>query len=213
MRETRDERWEMREMRDERVEGKGYRVHYFWNRKVFLEIIGNLRNSQRLQLESDRNNFTRGKTDTFKLSFYFSFPFLFFPFPFLFLSPITSYSFLFLPIPSYSFLFLPDFDTCNLDMLEVGQISKIKIGHDGKGGGWFLEKVNVVNLRTNVSYNFAFGQWLSTEYLFIFIFIFIFIFVIFIMIFIVIFMNFIVHFMVIFKYLVCCFVLFAFYHL
>lgn len=51
-------------------------------------------------------------------------------------------------------------------MLEVGSITKIKIGQDGSGGGWFLERVTINNMRTNALWNFFCGKWLSKEYLF-----------------------------------------------
>eukprot|EP00123_Amoebidium_parasiticum_P008624 comp18922_c0_seq1/m.21111 comp18922_c0_seq1/g.21111 ORF comp18922_c0_seq1/g.21111 comp18922_c0_seq1/m.21111 type:complete len:624 (-) comp18922_c0_seq1:225-2096(-) len=47
----------------------------------------------------------------------------------------------------------------------VGEIVKIRIGHDGTGlsPGWFLQKVEVVDLATNMQYSFACGRWFATN--------------------------------------------------
>ena len=50
----------------------------------------------------------------------------------------------------------------NFELLDLGKINKLRIGHDNKGigAGWFLDKV-VVQAGTGQTYFFLFGRWLD----------------------------------------------------
>jgi hypothetical protein len=55
-------------------------------------------------------------------------------------------------------------DTFGIELLDIGELNKITIGHDGKGfgSGWFLDNV-VVRDETlrNREYKFQCGRWLD----------------------------------------------------
>jgi hypothetical protein len=55
-------------------------------------------------------------------------------------------------------------DTFGIELLDIGELSKITIGHDGAGfgSGWFLDNV-VVRDETlrNREYKFQCGRWLD----------------------------------------------------
>ena len=46
-----------------------------------------------------------------------------------------------------------------------GDIAKIRIEHDnaGFGAGWFLDKVDVINMASNRTWSFPCGQWLDKK--------------------------------------------------
>jgi len=55
-------------------------------------------------------------------------------------------------------------DEFSIEAVDLGEISKIRIGHDGKGIGasWFLDKA-VVTLPDGTQYFFLCGRWLSKD--------------------------------------------------
>lgn len=62
------------------------------------------------------------------------------------------------------------FERGKMDEFEMifpspGDISKISIGHDGKGfgAGWHLDKVEIVNLETADAWLFRCGRWLDSN--------------------------------------------------
>jgi hypothetical protein len=50
-----------------------------------------------------------------------------------------------------------------VECADIGNLTKIRIGHDGKGfgSGWFLEKVYVTNPLTHTQWVFLCGRWLD----------------------------------------------------
>ena len=56
-------------------------------------------------------------------------------------------------------------DVFGIDAIDLGEITKIRIGHDNAGffAGWFLEYVKVINTTNNKTYNFPCGRWLDTK--------------------------------------------------
>jgi len=54
-------------------------------------------------------------------------------------------------------------DVCKFEAMDLGVLTKIRIGHDnaGLGASWFLDKVIIRNVRTNDLYTFVYNQWLS----------------------------------------------------
>jgi hypothetical protein len=49
--------------------------------------------------------------------------------------------------------------------VDLGEISQIEVGHDGKGwfSGWYLERVKVRNELTGVEFRFPCGRWLDEK--------------------------------------------------
>jgi len=49
--------------------------------------------------------------------------------------------------------------------VDLGEISQIEVGHDGKGwfSGWYLERVKVRNELTGVEFRFPCGKWLDEK--------------------------------------------------
>merc|ERR1711988_1158793 len=56
-------------------------------------------------------------------------------------------------------------DDFGISCPHVGKLSHIRIGHNnsGIGDGWYLGKVVVLDLDTNISYNFPCDRWLATD--------------------------------------------------
>ncbi|XP_075070523.1 lipoxygenase homology domain-containing protein 1-like [Mixophyes fleayi] len=56
-------------------------------------------------------------------------------------------------------------DTFKITTKNIGRISHIEIGHDGKGlgSGWFLEKIEVITLSTNEMTLFSCNRWLAED--------------------------------------------------
>lgn len=56
-------------------------------------------------------------------------------------------------------------DVIRIDIDDVGQLTKLRIGHDGKGSrpDWFLEKVVLLNLNTEEATIYKCGEWLSKK--------------------------------------------------
>eukprot|EP01121_Diplochlamys_sp_Union-15-3_P013545 TRINITY_DN4215_c0_g1_i1.p1 TRINITY_DN4215_c0_g1~~TRINITY_DN4215_c0_g1_i1.p1 ORF type:complete len:964 (-),score=265.67 TRINITY_DN4215_c0_g1_i1:44-2935(-) len=54
-------------------------------------------------------------------------------------------------------------DLCKFEAMDLGPLTKIRIGHDnsGIGASWFLDKVVIRNVRTNDTFTFTYNQWLS----------------------------------------------------
>eukprot|EP00041_Stephanoeca_diplocostata_P002284 m.25236 g.25236 ORF g.25236 m.25236 type:complete len:264 (+) comp13152_c0_seq1:61-852(+) len=55
-------------------------------------------------------------------------------------------------------------DVFEIEALDLGQIKKVRIEHDGKGiknSDWHLESVTVENMSTNEKTDFPCGQWIS----------------------------------------------------
>jgi lipoxygenase homology domain-containing protein 1 len=54
-------------------------------------------------------------------------------------------------------------DTFGVECADLGNLTKIRIGHDGKGfgSGWFLEKVYITNPISHVQWVFLCGRWLD----------------------------------------------------
>jgi len=52
-------------------------------------------------------------------------------------------------------------DTFSVETVELGKLTKIRVGHDGAGigAGWFLEKIVIKNERTSEEYNFPCNRW------------------------------------------------------
>ena len=52
-----------------------------------------------------------------------------------------------------------------VECVDLGEIQKIRIGHDNKGigPGWFLETVKITNLTTNQVYFFPSGHWFAKD--------------------------------------------------
>ncbi len=47
----------------------------------------------------------------------------------------------------------------------MGDLTKLRIGHDNKGfnAGWFLDKVVITNLKNNSDTYFLCGRWLAKD--------------------------------------------------
>ena len=56
-------------------------------------------------------------------------------------------------------------DEFTLECQNVGTLKYIRIGHDNKGGaaGWYLEKVEVVDLSNGQIYQFPCNRWLAVD--------------------------------------------------
>lgn len=56
-------------------------------------------------------------------------------------------------------------DTFVLKAIELGELQKVRIRHDNKGGGaaWYLEKIEISDQKNNRGYLFNCQNWLSTE--------------------------------------------------
>ncbi|KAL3842214.1 hypothetical protein ACJMK2_020253, partial [Sinanodonta woodiana] len=56
-------------------------------------------------------------------------------------------------------------DIFNVEAADIGQINRIKIGHDGSkpGSGWFLDEVKIVVPSRGEQYIFASHRWLDTK--------------------------------------------------
>jgi hypothetical protein len=50
-----------------------------------------------------------------------------------------------------------------VESADLGNLTKIRIGHDGTGfgSGWFLDKVYVINPLTGQQFAFLCGRWLD----------------------------------------------------
>ncbi|XP_075440426.1 oxygen-regulated protein 1 isoform X2 [Ascaphus truei] len=56
-------------------------------------------------------------------------------------------------------------DTFKVTTKSLGRIFQIEIGHDGKrpGSGWFLEKIEILNVSTNQNTFFSCNRWLAED--------------------------------------------------
>jgi len=56
-------------------------------------------------------------------------------------------------------------DVFGFESEDLGDLTKIRIGHDGTGfgAGWYLDKVVVTNLKTNLKTFFLCGRWLDAH--------------------------------------------------
>jgi len=56
-------------------------------------------------------------------------------------------------------------DNFGFKTVDLGNIKKIRIGHDNSvfGPGWFLDKVVVTNEKTNQQWFFLCGKWLAKD--------------------------------------------------
>ncbi|CAH1787210.1 unnamed protein product [Owenia fusiformis] len=56
-------------------------------------------------------------------------------------------------------------DKFTLECLDLGELTKLKIEHDDKGwgAGWFLDRVEVINMATNKTTTFPCEQWLDKK--------------------------------------------------
>ena len=56
-------------------------------------------------------------------------------------------------------------DVFGIYSVDLGEISQIEVGHDGKGwfSGWYCERAKVRNEKTGVEYNFPCGRWLDEK--------------------------------------------------
>ncbi|KAM4704966.1 oxygen-regulated protein 1 [Rhinophrynus dorsalis] len=56
-------------------------------------------------------------------------------------------------------------DTFKIKTTNLGKISHIEIGHDGKGvgSGWFLDKIEIVNMSTKEETLFSCNRWLAED--------------------------------------------------
>jgi hypothetical protein len=56
-------------------------------------------------------------------------------------------------------------DTFSLDCMDLGELKKIRIGHDGSGfgAGWFLDKVIIENTSNNEKWFFNCNRWLAAD--------------------------------------------------
>ena len=56
-------------------------------------------------------------------------------------------------------------DEFGIESIELGELTKIRIGHDnhGWGAGWFLDKVIVTNTKTSKKWFFLSGSWFATS--------------------------------------------------
>ncbi|KAH0627806.1 hypothetical protein JD844_008220 [Phrynosoma platyrhinos] len=56
-------------------------------------------------------------------------------------------------------------DRFYLEILELGELRKVRIEHDSKGfsPGWLVERVEITNSATGVTTNFPCGKWLDKE--------------------------------------------------
>jgi hypothetical protein len=54
-------------------------------------------------------------------------------------------------------------DTFGIECVDLGELKKIRIEHDNSGFGasWFLDKVIITNQKTQKTYYFLCGRWLS----------------------------------------------------
>lgn len=50
-----------------------------------------------------------------------------------------------------------------IEAIDLGEVSKVRIGHDdsGAGSGWFLDNVVVTNEKTGKEWVFNCGRWLD----------------------------------------------------
>lgn len=57
-------------------------------------------------------------------------------------------------------------DVFTIESIDVGDLNKIRIGHDNSGmlAGWFLDNVIVENLKTGKVWKFQCDQWLAKSY-------------------------------------------------
>eukprot|EP01118_Nematostelium_gracile_P009375 TRINITY_DN3151_c0_g1_i3.p1 TRINITY_DN3151_c0_g1~~TRINITY_DN3151_c0_g1_i3.p1 ORF type:complete len:513 (-),score=190.16 TRINITY_DN3151_c0_g1_i3:51-1589(-) len=56
-------------------------------------------------------------------------------------------------------------DIFTVDAVDIGEIKKVEIGHDGTGfgAGWYLQDVSVKDSLNNKEYKFPAGRWLATD--------------------------------------------------
>ena len=56
-------------------------------------------------------------------------------------------------------------DDFKVEALDLGQLTKVIIEHDNKGfgAGWFLQKVEITDLKNNVTTVFPCNQWLDKK--------------------------------------------------
>ena len=56
-------------------------------------------------------------------------------------------------------------DSFGIDCIDLGELKKIRIGHDNKGigPGWFLETVKITNLSNNTANFFPCGHWFAED--------------------------------------------------
>jgi hypothetical protein len=55
--------------------------------------------------------------------------------------------------------------TFGLELVEIDDISKVKLGHDNSGPfpGWYCSKVNIRNEKTGKEWNFLVNQWFAKD--------------------------------------------------
>ncbi|XP_064633987.1 lipoxygenase homology domain-containing protein 1-like isoform X3 [Lineus longissimus] len=56
-------------------------------------------------------------------------------------------------------------DKFQIETLDLGELNKVKIEHDnsGFGAGWFLERVEIINMASNKRWTFPCQQWLDKK--------------------------------------------------
>nr|XP_014352354.1 PREDICTED: lipoxygenase homology domain-containing protein 1 [Latimeria chalumnae] len=56
-------------------------------------------------------------------------------------------------------------DRFNLEMLDLGELNKVRIGHDNTGisAGWLLDRVEITNSATGVATIFPCGKWMDKK--------------------------------------------------
>ncbi|XP_036179562.1 lipoxygenase homology domain-containing protein 1 isoform X1 [Myotis myotis] len=57
-------------------------------------------------------------------------------------------------------------DTFTVSAIDLGPLTKIRIGHDNAGGskaGWFLDRVDITDMNNETTYYFPCQRWLSVE--------------------------------------------------
>ncbi|ESN94693.1 hypothetical protein HELRODRAFT_164577 [Helobdella robusta] len=56
-------------------------------------------------------------------------------------------------------------DEFSMEFPDLGNLKKIKIGHDnaGLGGAWYLEKVEVINSANQKRWNFSHYRWIGKK--------------------------------------------------
>lgn len=54
-------------------------------------------------------------------------------------------------------------DQFTIEVLELGELNKLKVRHDGSGfgSGWFLDNIVVTNLKSGKEWVFNCGRWLD----------------------------------------------------
>jgi hypothetical protein len=56
-------------------------------------------------------------------------------------------------------------DTFGIESIELGDIKKIRIGHDGSGfgAGWFCDWIVIYNEKTTQEWKFPLGKWFASN--------------------------------------------------